>query len=159
MRNLRYLWYVLRHKWFVFVQCVRLGIIRRGLVHDNSKFKKDEWAPYRDNFFGPKATEEVKKAFDRAWLFHQHRNPHHWQFWLLRRDNGTVDALEMPHDEMLEMVADWVGAGRAITGKIDVWGWYEKNKDKMHLHAETRKEVERLLQELKDRYDRPIQSQ
>lgn len=24
--HLRYLWYVLRHKWFVFVECVRLGI-------------------------------------------------------------------------------------------------------------------------------------
>jgi hypothetical protein len=146
MRNLRYFWYVIRHKWFVLLACARLGVFWRGLVHDNSKFKRDEWRPYRDNFYGLKPVPpEVKEAFDRAWLHHQHRNPHHWQYWLLRRDDGTVEALKMPEKDVLEMVADWMGAGRAITGKVEVWSWYEKNKDKMQLHPVTRGQVEDLL--------------
>lgn len=35
--HLAYLWYVLRHKYFVFVECCRLGVPWRGLVHDLSK--------------------------------------------------------------------------------------------------------------------------
>ena len=28
--------YLMKHKWFVLVECVKLGIARRGLVHDLS---------------------------------------------------------------------------------------------------------------------------
>ena len=37
------------------------------------------------------------------------------------------------------MVADWMGAGRAITGKWDVAGWYADNWRKIHLRPETRR--------------------
>ena len=40
----RYLWYVIRHKWFVGVECVKRGLWWRGLVHDLSKFVKEGWA-------------------------------------------------------------------------------------------------------------------
>jgi len=44
-----------------------------------------------------------------------------------------------------EMVADWLGAGRAITGEWEAVAWYGKNKDRMMLHPETRGKVEILL--------------
>lgn len=100
-------------------------------------------------------------AFNVAWLKHQHRNPHHWQHWLLAEDNParrmhvpqTSDAprhtaLEMPEQYVREMVADWCGAGRAITGKWDIMEWYDKNKDNIILHAQTRRRVEYLLRDL-----------
>lgn len=85
--------YVVRHKWFVFVACYRLGIPWRGLVHDLSKFLPSEWIPYTNFFYGPKPsprdstgyykpTDTGDKAFDFAWLLHQKRNRHHWQWWL-----------------------------------------------------------------------------
>lgn len=46
---------------------------------------------------------------------------------------------------MLEMVADWIGAGIAITGKMEVWEWYKANRNNMTLHPETRNDVEMLL--------------
>lgn len=154
-----YLRYLLRHKWYVFVAGRRIGVSAwRLIIHDWSKFLPSEWRPYVAYFYGPKpdkkepddylywnAVSAHRIPFDRAWLHHQHLNPHHWQHWILRSDDGAVDALEMPHRFTLEMVADWSGAGRAITGRWDVSDWYEKNKNKMILHRKTRTLVEAVL--------------
>jgi hypothetical protein len=43
------------------------------------------------------------------------------------------------------MVADWMGAGRAITGRWDVASWYEANAHKMVLHPDVRVQVENLI--------------
>jgi len=94
MKHLRYLKYVLRHKWFVFIECFRLGIPWRGLVHDLSKFRPSEWFPYVEKFYGGwkdiNSSHPVNQAFDKAWLLHQKRNPHHWQYWLLMNDNSPA---------------------------------------------------------------------
>lgn len=165
MKHLRYLRYVIIHKWFVLLACWRRGLIWQGIVHDWSKFLPSEWLPYAQFFYGYKPTAaerdrarrvlgydpdpsdaEVREAFDRAWLKHQHRNPHHWQHWVLRNDNGTTVALEMPRRYLLEMLADWDGAGRAITGKSGGTSlWYAKNRDKMVMHPATRALVDRML--------------
>ena len=50
--------------------------------------------------------KEVEDRFDAAWLHHQHNNPHHWQHWLLREDDGGTKALEMDHLYVVEMVCD-----------------------------------------------------
>jgi hypothetical protein len=51
----------------------------------------------------------------------------------------------MAETDVREMVADWMGAGRAL-GKPDTRAWYEANKDKMILHPATRRRVEMLLE-------------
>jgi hypothetical protein len=103
-----------------------------------------EWGPYVRTFYDK--AKSVPGEFNKAWLHHQHHNPHHWQHWLLQNDDGTKTCLEMPEDLVREMVADWMGAGRAITGKWEVATWYEKNKFKIQLHALTRMQVERLIE-------------
>jgi Family of unknown function (DUF5662) len=145
--HLRYVSYVARHKWWVFVAGLKTGApLWRLVIHDWSKMSAAEWRPYVRSFYGSEGrTPEVRAAFDRAWLHHQHRNPHHWQHWLLREDDGPTKALEMPKPLVREMVADWMGAGRAITGKWEVCEWYAKNAAKIVLHAETRREVEKIL--------------
>jgi len=60
-------------------------------------------------------------------------------------DRGDVIPLEMPEKYVKEMVADWMGAGRAITGRWECQEWYEKNKGKMILHKWTRNLVELFL--------------
>lgn len=152
----RYLKYLARHKWFVFVAACRLGIPWRGLTHDLSKFRPDEWRPYCRHFYGPKVTpvrdrtgyykptDTGDAAFDFAWLLHQKRNRHHWQWWCLPLDDGGLKLLPMPDADRREMLADWRGAG-AAQGKPDTKAWYLANKDKMHLHAETRAWIERQL--------------
>lgn len=162
--HLRYLLYVLRHKWFVLVECYKVGCVWRGLVHDLSKFMPSEWNAYVDSFYGgawpdvdptpaglksmgfhQRTKAEIERAFDHAWLLHQHRNPHHWQFWLLQNDEDGTYALPMPYAYVLEMVCDWRGAGRAQGHGDDLIPWYEKNRDKMILHQDTRIIVDKLV--------------
>lgn len=142
---MKYFGYIVRHKFYVFLFCVHFGVPFRGLLHDLSKFLPSEWAPY-NNYFYKVGKNEC--AFNRAWLLHQKRNPHHWQYWVLLNDDGSVVAQEMPEKYVREMVADWCGAGLAISGKLEVWSWYEMNKNKMILHDDTRNLVVRLLESL-----------
>lgn len=155
IKHLKYLKYVIRHKWYVFIECCKLGIPWRGIVHDMSKLKPAEWLPYVNHFYGDKPSPRdktgaynpllVRGDFDYAWLSHQHNNPHHWQYWILRGDAGWTKVMPMPDKYIREMVADWQGAGKAITGKNDATDWYKANKSKMELHQTTITRVEELL--------------
>jgi len=163
---LKYLKYLLKHKWFVLLECIRVGKIWRGIWHDMSKFYPDEFIPYARYFYGtwpewdiinkggyPNYPYEltrqgVEKAFDLAWLKHQHRNKHHWQYWLLQEDDGDLKLVDISYKYILEMVADWKGAGRAITGKNDpeeCKKWYLKNYNKINLSHWTRAQVNSMF--------------
>jgi len=145
--HLRYLSYVVRHKWFVFRAGRKTGApLWQLLIHDWSKFSLAEWTPYVRSFYGSQPpTDETKRAFDAAWLHHQHRNPHHWQHYLLREDSGNLKTLPMPAKFVREMVADWMGAGRAITGKWEVTEWYAKNRETIQLAPSTQYDAEALI--------------
>ena len=153
MKHLRYLVYVLRHKWYVFIECAKLGIVWQGIIHDWSKFLPTEWFPYVDFFFGKYAwvrgsnqrpPKDIDDKFDLAWLHHQHCNPHHWQWWIRHGDDGSTRVFPMSPRFRMEMLADWRGAGKA-QGKSDTRGFYIANKDRMTLHPETREWIEKQL--------------
>lgn len=153
MKHLEYARYILRHKYFVFLECIRLGILWRGLIHDLSKLLPDEWLPYASHFYGRARDERAgydrshdldDEAFNIAWLKHIHRNKHHWQFWLLQFDGGPPMALPMPLVYCKEMLADWRGAGRA-QGYSDARAWYKQQADKMILAPVTRHWIEDQL--------------
>ena len=151
-KTAQYSKYIAKHKWFVFVECAKMGLFRRGIVHDASKLLLDEWIPYRDFFYGKKNEEGyfhkpgTDQAFDEAWLRHIHRNPHHWQYWLLQEDDGPVKALKMPREFLLEMIADWRGAGKA-QGFATINAWYAMQREKIVLHPDTRVELEQILRD------------
>jgi hypothetical protein len=166
--HVAYLLYVLRHKWWVFVGCLKLRVpIHQALLHDWSKFLPCEWGPYVRLFYEPDGTPrrlrdasgaynpaEQPEEFQRAWLHHQ-RLRHHWQAWVTLGDVRPVDSrggtaptavpLRMPERFIREMIADWYGAGMAQARVGDPRPWYAANRDKMLLHPESRARVERLL--------------
>lgn len=103
----------------------------------------------------------MQNEFDYARNHHLKNNKHHWQYRVLLNDDGTVRPLQMPWDYMIEMLCDWRGVGRAFMKpenryKYDVapWhevsNWYEKNKNKMQLHDNTRHHVEEFLSHQKE---------
>lgn len=166
MKNIKYLFYLLRHKWYVLVESLKEGIPWRGFMHDMSKFLPSEWFPYVNYFYGGdsdikrgrdetgyyKPTDTGDKAFDFAWLLHQKRNRHHWQWWILPEDEGGVKILEIQKQYLKEMICDWIGAGKAqghVSPKDDRFfetrRWYSKNKEKMQLHPHTRKWIEEKI--------------
>lgn len=53
--------------------------------------------------------------------------------------------MDMPDVFIKEMVADWRGAGRAITGKDNVRSWYTAHISDIHISTKTRKRVEELI--------------
>lgn len=148
----------MRHKWYVMIECFGEGLFWRGIIHDLSKLYPSEFIPYANHFYGKglnirsgrdetgyyKPTNTGDKAFDFAWLLHQKRNRHHWQYWILPEDDGGEIIMEISHKYLIEMLCDWQGAGKA-QGTPNVMKWYEKNKDKMRLHYKTRKVVEGKL--------------
>lgn len=152
--HLAYLSYVLRHKWYVIKAAKKVDLpLWRAILHDWTKFLPSEWFPYVKNFYRsdgsrrPKSevTTWIKVPFDESWNAHQKRNKHHWQYWILTQDSGETEYMPIPHMYIREMVADWVGAGLAISGKGNASAWYIKNKDKIELNSNSRAAVEALL--------------
>jgi hypothetical protein len=147
----RYLRYVVRHKWYVARAGVGLNVpLWRLIVHDWSKFLPVEWGPYARRY-GVGRSGVIEKLneppeYHRAWTHHWHWNPHHWEHWLVFNDDGTLRPLPMPETYVREMVADWMGAGRAITGKWEVGKWYAANGPAMQLHPETRALATKLVE-------------
>lgn len=159
-----YLRYVLAHKWYVLVACRFWNVpnwLWVGVLHDLSKFFQSEWTPYVRYFYRPDGSPVRRRdenghyqlptsdrEFNEAWNLHQKRNKHHWQFWTLLKDDGTVLALPIPERYAREMLADWMGAGQAQghPGTLESMGrWYRANRDKMVLHDTARTWVEQQL--------------
>lgn len=145
-RQRAYLSYVLRHKYYVFVEALKLGVPPHiAFLHDWSKFRLDEWRGYSMAFNEPDGTRQYNESFLVVpWNDHQKRNKHHWQYWMITWDRGETDLLPMPDLYRREMLADWCGAGKAL-GFPDTKGWYLKNQDKMKLHPDTRAWIEKQL--------------
>lgn len=164
---IKYLKYLIKHKWYVGVECFKVGLYWQGIVHDMSKFLPSEFIPYANYFYGNKGSDIKKgrdetgyykptdtgdKAFDFAWLLHQKRNRHHWQWWILHEDDGEVKIIPMELQYMLEMICDWIGAGKAqgfhsprINKFYETQRWYKKAKDKMLLSTLTRSYIESYI--------------
>lgn len=140
-----YLKYVLRHKWYVLIECWSMGIIWQGIVHDLSKFRTDEWAAYCRRYVG---ANDYKTALDdpryqMAWHLHQKRNCHHWQWWLTPKDGGGFRVLPMSISARAEMLCDWRAMSRQHG--TNVANWYRDNATEMSFHGETRQWIEREL--------------
>lgn len=156
---LSYLFYILKHKYYVFLECYRKGLIWQGIIHDVSKFLPSEFFPYARYFYlkpilekqvnnsslSKRHIEKIKLDFNYAWLKHVHRNKHHWEYWILLLDKGHTQILSMPIKYRKEMICDWVGAGKAITGKNDVAHWYASNKNNIQLDEYSKIFVEREM--------------
>ena len=158
MTYLRYLHYILRHKWYVFVECCKLGIPWLGVIHDWSKLLPSEFLPYAQHFYGGKhdtqrdSTGYYKPVdtgdltFDWAWFLHAKRNKHHWQWWVLPTGDPTEDkVLRMPMRYRKEMLADWRGAGKAL-GTPNTRAWWYKHAGDMRLDLDTRTWIITILE-------------
>lgn len=167
MNNLRYLWYVLKHKYYVFKGGRIFGVgLWQLLIHDLSKFSRHEWTPYVNWFHrtvdqdadGFKK-QQLREDFERALNHHFNHNPHHWEYWLLYRGKlgewipqenagkGVV-AQFMPEKYIREMLADWYGAGFAKDGVDNVVNWWQTMHNDIVLHDISRMILIDILEEV-----------
>lgn len=144
----RFYSYMMHHKWFVLQGCWAARIPWLGVLHDWSKFRPSECLAYIA-FLSHSPLEALSldartPSIKKSMFLHAKRNKHHWQWWILPYAPAGMKAFPMERKYILEMVADWRGAGHA-QGKPDTVAWYRANRSKMELHPETRKMVEELL--------------
>ena len=119
--------------------------------HDTSKTNLDEYVPYDLYFYGGNRSYQVVQDFNYAWLKHIHRNPHHWQYWVLNNDEPTQGQiiLEMPYQYILEMICDWWAFSWRSGDQTEIFTWYDNHKDYMKLGERTRVTVEDILARIK----------
>lgn len=163
-KYIKYLRYLVKHKWFVMRECFKHGIVLQGILHDISKLTPEEFFPYANFFYGTQRVETKDQngyykpvdtgdsKFDFAWLLHCKRNKHHWQWWVVPNENGGSKTLPIPEPYLTEMLCDWIGAGKA-QGHFsptedpywNVRNWYNANKERIQLADQTRKEIEKRI--------------
>ncbi len=109
---------ITRHKWVVFKLCCKVGEVKRGLLHDLSKYSWTEFSEGVKYFNGGHSPiTECKKAegYSKAWLHHKGRNRHHTEYWC---DTSAPEATPiMPYEFVAEMLCDKMAAGIIYEGK------------------------------------------
>lgn len=148
---------VVKHRWVVFKECAACGILWQGLVHDLSKFSAAEFVASARYFQGnrsPIEAEKEKIGYSKAWLHHKGHNKHHWEYWIDFDRDGSVVANKIPMKYVIEMVCDWVGAGKVYNKKkwtqADPLEFYNKVRSGRHFHPETEEVIVMLLNVIKD---------
>lgn len=119
--------------------------------HDRSKTKKDEYEAYDDYFYGGNKSYAVVKNFKHAFLRHIHRNPHHWQHWVLIHDDPgePIEVLDMPYNYIIEMICDWWSFSWSKKNLHEIFTWYDEHEACMKLSRNTRATVEEILDKMK----------
>ena len=140
------------HRFWVFYFCCKAGIPIRGLLHDISKFSPIEFfesVKYYQGTSSPIDACKKDKGYSKAWLHHKGRNPHHYEFWQDNFDNGGTP-LKMPYKYAVEMICDYLAAGKAYTGKnftyeAEYEWWKVKKSRPLAMHEHTKEFIEDML--------------
>ena len=147
------------HKFLVMKYCFRMGLYKQGLLHDMSKYSWTEFVVGCKYFQGtrsPNAMERDLLGYSTAWLHHKGRNKHHYEYWIDvdPTDKTRMAGAKMPPRYFAEMVADRIAANR-IYKKADYHNgcpleYYERTRDYMVIHPETRAELVKVLTMIRD---------
>lgn len=135
---------ICKHKFWVMYYCCKCGIIWRGLIHDLSKFSPTEfWTNVRYTVPGrsPIDVQKEVNGFSMPWQHHKGHNPHHYEFWMDKFDDGCY-VRRMPFKYAVEMLCDYLAAGKAYNGKnfsyADEWKWWKKQRTVRNMHPDNR---------------------
>ena len=156
MKFIKHLKKIIEHKRNVAYYCFMCGLYWQGIIHDLSKFSPTEFGESVQYYVGNDSPINVCKklnGYSNAWFHHKGRNKHHWEYWVDNLGTGMT-AHKMPYKYALEMVCDYLGAGRAYVGKdkftIDgEYGWWLRNREKMVLHPDTRRFIDTMFTHMK----------
>lgn len=153
----RHLHLVNKHRFYVFKNCAKAGIIWQGLTHDLSKYSPTEFfesVQYFDGEISPIDVCKREKGYSNAWLHHKGRNKHHYEYYVDNCDNGGV-AIQMPFKDVVELICDYLGAGQAYMKKdfsyeAEYKWWQNKKSKPLLMHNQTKIFIEKCLFELKN---------
>ena len=144
------------HKYYVFKNCWKAKLYWRGIKHDMSKYSPTEFFESVKYFTGDKSPIDNCKAvngWSKAWMHHKGRNTHHYEYWQDNFDKGGVP-LQMPYEDALEMVCDYIAAGQAymkdkFTYEGEYEWWLNKKAHGIAMHEKTLQFVDLMLRVMK----------
>ncbi len=136
---------ITRHRHRVISHCFRAGVGWQGLFHDLSKYSPAELrtgAKYYVGYRSPNDMERRAIGYSVAWLHHQGRNKHHFEYW---RDYNTethlIAPVKMPVRYIKEMFCDRIAASKIYLGRDYTQAhpleYFRKGKAKELAHPET----------------------
>lgn len=135
---------ICKHKYWVMRYCRKCGIAKQGLLHDLSKFSPTEFwnnARYVVPGKSPIDVQKEKIGFSMAWQHHKGHNPHHYEFWMDKFDDGCY-VTRMPFKYAVEMLCDNLAAGKAYQGDkfsyTSEWNWWQKQREIRNMHPDNR---------------------
>lgn len=121
MKLIKHIITITKHRHKVISHCFKAGIGFQGLFHDLSKYSITELktgARYYVGYRSPNDMERRDKGYSEAWLHHQGRNRHHFEYWHDYNPNtGLVEPVEMPLKYVKEMFCDRIAASKIYLGK------------------------------------------
>lgn len=136
LKNVLGHWKTIRtHRKWVKKYCALAGIHKRGWTHDLSKYSPKEFLESARFWTGKESPINAAKRFygqSKAWLHHKGHNTHHWAYWTDNFSEGTT-VYPMPRDDFVEMVCDFLAAGRAYMGDCfsysGEYAWWLKDRN------------------------------
>ena len=152
---------ITEHRNLVCKYCIRIGLVKQGLLHDLSKYSPMEFwrgAVYYQGNRSPNDAERRKTGVSKAWLHHKGRNKHHFEYWIdyVINEDGTVGfgGNRMPKKYVAEMFCDRLAACRVYLGDkytdASAYEYFDRARKWTMMHPETSAELEKLLLMLKD---------
>ena len=145
-----------KHRFTVFILACKAGIFFQGLVHDLSKYHPTEFFVGVKYFQGTRSPNDQERelfGYSKAWIHHKGRNKHHYEYWQDNFDKGGTP-LQMPFKDAVEMLCDYLGAGRAYMGKdfsycAEYEWWLNKKSKPIAMHPQTIAFIDKVLLNLK----------
>ena len=128
------------HRKWVRKYAFKLGIPLQGLVHDLSKYSPTEFfesVKYYQGTRSPIDAAKEDKGYSTAWFHHRGRNKHHHEYWIDNFDKGMTFNI-MPYKYFVELVCDYLAAGRAYMGKNFSYAkeleWWKSKRGTIAMH-------------------------
>ena len=118
MNTIKHFVTITKHKIEVGKMCFKSSLYWQGITHDLSKYSPIEfWSSvkYYQGDSSPIDAEKKDKGYSLAWLNHRGRNKHHWEYWIDNLSEGGKP-LKIPYKYCIEMICDWIGAGKVYLG-------------------------------------------
>ncbi len=150
---------ITKHRHQVIKHCFHAGILWQGLRHDLSKYTPTEFIPGAKYYQGgrsPNAKERETNGYSKAWLHHQGRNRHHFEYWQdYNPQTRLKEPVKMPLRYVKEMFCGRVAASKIYSGSDYTedmpLAYFQKGKYCRLIHPETSDLIESLLTMLKEK--------
>ena len=147
MKFFKHLHTITKHRHAVMRLCFKVGLIKRGLLHDLSKYSPAEFfagVKYYQGNRSPQAKEREELGYSAAWLHHKGRNKHHFEYW---KDGKTF--VEMPVEYFAEMVCDRIAASKIYLKDkytdASPLEYFNNKTDRTAMHEKTAEKLEYFL--------------